>query len=158
MPTPEAFRLLCEPAKFDYCSFRVSKDKNSKMNHHFKNEESNTKSPSQTKLIRLAQEIADLTNSLPMEHTSSIFCRVDKSRVDYMKCCIMGAAGTPYAHGAFIYDVFFDNNYPDQPPKVQLITTGGGSIRFNPNLYENGKVCLSLLGTWRGSSTENWDP
>ena len=30
--------------------------------------------------------------------------------------------------------------------------------RFNPNLYSNGKVCLSLLGTWRGQSTENWDP
>jgi hypothetical protein len=31
-------------------------------------------------------------------------------------------------------------------------------VRFNPNLYHNGKVCLSLLGTWRGSATENWDP
>lgn len=31
-------------------------------------------------------------------------------------------------------------------------------MRFNPNLYHNGKVCLSLLGTWRGSATENWDP
>lgn len=31
-------------------------------------------------------------------------------------------------------------------------------MRFNPNLYSNGKVCLSLLGTWRGSSTEMWDP
>ena len=28
-------------------------------------------------------------------------------------------------------------------------------MRFNPNLYENGKVCLSLLGTWSGPS---WDP
>ena len=23
-------------------------------------------------------------------------------------------------------------------------------MRFNPNLYESGKVCLSLLGTWSG--------
>jgi hypothetical protein len=38
------------------------------------------------------------------------------------------------------------------------MTTGGGTTRFNPNLYANGKVCLSLLGTWRGQSTENWDP
>ncbi|KAJ1381839.1 ubiquitin-conjugating enzyme/RWD-like protein, partial [Ochromonadaceae sp. CCMP2298] len=27
--------------------------------------------------------------------------------------------------------------------------------RFNPNLYNCGKVCLSLLGTWAGPS---WDP
>lgn len=23
-------------------------------------------------------------------------------------------------------------------------------MRFNPNLYAEGKVCLSLLGTWSG--------
>ena len=36
-----------------------------------------------------------------------------------------------------------------------ITTTGGGSHRFNPNLYKNGKVCLSLLGTWQG---EPWNP
>lgn len=41
---------------------------------------------------------------------------------------------------------------------MQLITTGNRAIRFNPNLYADGKVCLSLLGTWKGHSTENWDP
>ena len=40
--------------------------------------------------------------------------------------------------------------YPEVPPKVQLITTGMGAVRFNPNLYNCGKVCLSLLGTWQG--------
>ena len=31
--------------------------------------------------------------------------------------------------------------------------------RFNPNLYADGKVCLSLLGTWHGGdSSEKWDP
>lgn len=43
-------------------------------------------------------------------------------------------------------------------PKVNLTTTGGGSVRFNPNLYANGKVCLSLLGTWRGNGrAEEWN-
>lgn len=28
--------------------------------------------------------------------------------------------------------------------------------RVNPNLYEEGKVCLSLLGTWFGKGNENW--
>lgn len=32
-----------------------------------------------------------------------------------------------------------------------------GGLRLNPNLYECGKVCLSLLGTWSGKSTEMWD-
>jgi ubiquitin-protein ligase len=75
-----------------------------------------------------------------------------------MKALIVGASHTPYAHGCFEYDIFCDNNYPREPPKMNLITTGNGAVRFNPNLYACGKVCLSLLGTWRGSATENWDP
>ena len=67
-----------------------------------------------------------------------------------MKAVIMGADNTPYAHGAYEYDIFLDNNYPKDPPKVNLTTTGKGAVRFNPNLYACGKVCLSLLGTWRG--------
>ncbi len=30
------------------------------------------------------------------------------------------------------------------------------SDRLNPNLYEDGKVCVSLLGTWSGKGTETW--
>jgi len=37
-----------------------------------------------------------------------------------------------------------------------LQTTGNGSVRFNPNLYNCGKVCLSLLGTWPGGENEKW--
>ena len=29
-------------------------------------------------------------------------------------------------------------------------------MRFNPNLYKDGKVCLSLLGTWPGAQGEQW--
>ncbi len=37
---------------------------------------------------------------------------------------------------------------------VKLLTTGQGAVRFNPNLYNSGHVCLSLLGTWSGPG---WD-
>lgn len=33
-----------------------------------------------------------------------------------------------------------------------------GGLRINPNLYQCGKVCLSLLGTWHGNNSENWIP
>lgn len=29
--------------------------------------------------------------------------------------------------------------------------------RLNPNLYDTGKVCLSLLGTWGGNGVETWN-
>lgn len=104
------------------------------------------------KFIRLAQDLGTLTTSLPVEFTNGIFVRHDKERVDVWKICIMGSEGTPYAHGAFVYDCYFDDNYPNRPPKFTIKTTGGDSVRFNPNLYANGKVCLSLLGTWG----DNW--
>jgi len=33
-----------------------------------------------------------------------------------------------------------------------------GGLRVNPNLYVDGKVCLSLLNTWTGKGNEVWDP
>ena len=41
--------------------------------------------------------------------------------------------------------------------QVHFRTTGGGAVRFNPNLYQEGKVCLSLLGTWDGAQGEQWN-
>ena len=94
-----------------------------------------------------------MSNSLPCTPENSIFIAVDTKRADYWKAVVFGAEGTPYAHGAFQYDIFFPDSYPNDPPKVNLMTTGGGSIRFNPNLYNCGYVCLSLLGTWG----HDWD-
>lgn len=44
------------------------------------------------------------------------------------------------------------------PMKVHLCTTGNGTVRFNPNLYNSGKVCLSVLNTWPGRPEEQWNP
>lgn len=33
-----------------------------------------------------------------------------------------------------------------------------GGLRLNPNLYDCGKVCLSLLNTWSGKGCEKWAP
>jgi baculoviral IAP repeat-containing protein 6 len=60
-----------------------------------------------------------------------------------------GPEDTPYANGCFFFDFSLDD-YPNKPPKANFLTTGGSTVRFNPNLYNCGKVCLSLLGTWHG--------
>lgn len=61
----------------------------------------------------------------------------------------------PYFGGSFLFHIKIPANYPQSPPAVLLVTTGDGTVRFNPNLYNCGKVCLSLLGTWSG---EPWNP
>ncbi|CAD8161015.1 unnamed protein product [Paramecium octaurelia] len=109
-------------------------------------------SPPNKKMNRIIKELSDIGENLPLQLTNSIFLRYDKDRMDAMQAMIFGSSGTPYAHGAFLYNFLFCDDYPSRPPKCLLETTGHGKVRFNPNLYNCGKVCLSLLGTWG----DNW--
>lgn len=103
---------------------------------------------------RMVTEIASLKSDLPLDWASSIFMCVDESRMDVLSAAIVGPHGTPYENGIFLFDIFLPLDYPDSPPNVFFLTTAGGTVRFNPNLYQSGRVCLSLLGTWDGPS---WD-
>ena len=49
-----------------------------------------------------------------------------------------------------------ETDYPGVAPSVTATTTNSGRCRFNPNIYAQGKVCLSILGTWRGERGEEW--
>ncbi|XP_037876101.1 survivin-1 isoform X3 [Bombyx mori] len=106
---------------------------------------------------RLAQEAATLATSLPLSYSSSVFVRYDAVRLDVMKVLITGPSDTPYANGCFILDVYFPAEYPSVPMLINLETTGRHSVRFNPNLYNDGKVCLSVLNTWHGRPEEKWN-
>ena len=78
-----------------------------------------------------------------------IYCEFNEDNIYKVKVLIMGPADTPYAHGNYFFDLTYPVDYPINPPKV-LLRTQGLNVRFNPNLYTNGKVCLSILGTWNG--------
>eukprot|EP01130_Rhizamoeba_saxonica_P017200 TRINITY_DN8235_c0_g1_i1.p1 TRINITY_DN8235_c0_g1~~TRINITY_DN8235_c0_g1_i1.p1 ORF type:complete len:623 (+),score=138.71 TRINITY_DN8235_c0_g1_i1:192-1871(+) len=125
--------------------------------HHYSSDIRKDLSPSRTKFMRLVREIGTLSTGLPLYPDSSIFLRVDEERMDTMRCIITGPVDTPYAYGAFQFDIYCPPSYPKKNPKVNLQTTGNGAVRFNPNLYACGKVCLSLLGTWRGGPNEEWN-
>ena len=71
-----------------------------------------------------------------------------------MRAIISRPEDTPYSGGLFVFDILCPAEYPTVAPKVNLQTTGGGAVRFNPN--HCGKVCLSLLGTWQGDQGESW--
>lgn len=107
---------------------------------------------------RLAQESATWSHSLPLSPSSTIFVRCDIARMDVLKVLIVGPADTPYANGCFVFDVHLPGDYPNVPPLISLETTGGGRVQFNPNLYDNGGVCLSVLNTWFGGPDEMWKP
>eukprot|EP00045_Choanoeca_perplexa_P006803 m.58819 g.58819 ORF g.58819 m.58819 type:complete len:706 (+) comp13795_c0_seq1:83-2200(+) len=107
------------------------------------------------RMRRITKEISSLAAALPLAYEGSIFVRADETRPDVIKAMIIGPEDTPYANGCFLFDIFLPLEYPHMPPLVNIVTTDGGRVRFNPNLYKAGKVCLSLLGTWQGPG---WDP
>nr|GEV00927.1 hypothetical protein [Tanacetum cinerariifolium] len=87
--------------------------------------------------------------------TCTIFVRVYETRMDLLRAVLIGPGGTPYHDGLFVFDVHFPPTYPDTPPMVYYYS---GGLRLNPNLYDCGKVCLSLLNTWTGKGNEKWMP
>ena len=65
---------------------------------------------------------------------------------------IIGPKNTPYENGFYLFKFEFPDTYPYNPPKLTFLNQYN-NIRFHPNLYRNGKVCISILNTWQG---EKW--
>lgn len=119
--------------------------------HYFVGSNSSMNQHSKSWGKKIQEEWKLLEKDLP----DSIFVRVYESRIDLLRAVIIGAEGTPYHDGLFFFDVFFPSGYPNVPPQVHYHSCG---LRLNPNLYNCGKVCLSLLNTWSGSKNEKWLP
>ncbi|XP_071444821.1 (E3-independent) E2 ubiquitin-conjugating enzyme UBE2O isoform X3 [Hetaerina americana] len=107
-----------------------------------------TDSKSFFKTVR--KELKLLRNSLP----SGIWVKGFEDRMDLYSVMIRGPEKTPYEDGLFFFDFQLSADYPKAPPVCHYISYC--SDRLNPNLYEDGKVCVSLLGTWSGKGTEVW--
>jgi len=101
---------------------------------------------------RLMKEIQDAKS--PIMERQGIFYEFDESNVMLGRAMIVGPEGTPYEGCLLCFDIRYPYDYPFSSPSVR-ITTSDGITRFHPNLYIDGKVCLSILGTWRGPS---WAP
>ncbi|XP_075230933.1 (E3-independent) E2 ubiquitin-conjugating enzyme UBE2O isoform X3 [Lycorma delicatula] len=95
-------------------------------------------------------EIKLLRTSLPQ----GIWVKGFEDRMDLYSVMIRGPEKTPYEDGLFFFDFQLSADYPKAPPLCHYISYC--SDRLNPNLYEDGKVCVSLLGTWSGKGTEVW--
>lgn len=101
-------------------------------------------------LIRLLRDVKTLMKN-PLTDNGIFYVHDD---VEVLKgyAMIVGPKDTPYFGGYYLFSLNYPTDYPHSPPKVTYHTNGDG-IRFNPNLYKCGKVCISLLNTWRG---EQW--
>lgn len=98
-------------------------------------------------ILRLVSDVKQI-NKNPLTENGIYYIHDDQ---DMMKgyALIIGPSDTPYFGGNYLFELSFPHDYPHSPPSVKYHTNGDG-VRFNPNLYKCGKVCVSLLNTWRG--------
>jgi len=118
--------------------------------HHFSGQ--NTTADGQ-RLRRIQKEHKILRSSLP----DGVYVRTWESSLDLIRVLMLGPLGTPYEHAPFLFDLHLDSSFPFEPPKAFFHSWTDGTEPANPNLYTNGKICLSLLGTWPGDErNETW--
>lgn len=103
---------------------------------------------STTCIRRLSNDIKQLLKE-PIEN---IYYEHDESNMLIGYLLIIGPNDTPYSYGYNFFTINYPENYPFLPPKITYICSDG-TIRYNPNLYICGKVCLSIINTWQG---EGW--
>lgn len=99
---------------------------------------------------RLAKDVIDIIKN-PL-HNNGIYYKHDDDDMLKGYALIIGPDETIYNYGYYLFQFKFKKEYPYKPPIVEYLTNEN-NIRFHPNLYRNGKVCLSLLNTWSG---EQW--
>jgi ubiquitin-protein ligase len=98
-------------------------------------------------ITRLIRDVKDVIRN-PL-HDNRIYYKHDETDMLKGYALIIGPEETPYANGFYLFEFHYPAEYPYLPPKVVYCTNSNG-IRFNPNLYSSGKVCLSILNTWTG--------
>ena len=99
---------------------------------------------------RLLKDVIDIIKN-PLED-NGIYYKHDENDMLCGYALIMGPEETLYNYGYYLFKFTFPTDYPFSPPKLTYLTNNGHT-RFHPNLYRTGKVCLSILNTWRG---EQW--
>ena len=103
-----------------------------------------------TSIRRLQKDIIDIIKNPLTEH--GIYYAHDEGNMLHGYAIIFGPSDTIYRYGAYCFKFTFPSDYPFRPPVLTYLTNDGNT-RFHPNLYRNGKVCISILNTWKG---EQW--
>ena len=96
---------------------------------------------------RLLRDIKSIMKE-PLDN-ENIYYKHDENDMSKGYALIIGQKDTIYENGYYFFEFNFPYDYPYSPPKLEY-KTNTEYIRFHPNFYKNGKVCISLLNTWPG--------
>eukprot|EP01028_Stygiella_incarcerata_P013378 TRINITY_DN82221_c0_g1_i1.p1 TRINITY_DN82221_c0_g1~~TRINITY_DN82221_c0_g1_i1.p1 ORF type:complete len:434 (+),score=119.95 TRINITY_DN82221_c0_g1_i1:166-1467(+) len=103
--------------------------------------------------VRLMQELREWSSTPPNDLFLS---PVNPDRLDKMITMLVGPPGSPYAYGMYLFLMTYPEVYPHTNMHCVCVSTSSSRVRWNPNIYNTGKVCLSTLGTWQGDQGEKW--
>jgi ubiquitin-protein ligase len=70
----------------------------------------------------------------------SIFSLSSFKKKKKKKVMIVGPDSTMFEGGFFTAHLDFPHDFPNQPPEMKFI-----SEMWHPNVYEDGRVCISIL-------------
>lgn len=65
----------------------------------------------------------------PPHPASAVFAVVEEDALNFSRFVISGPMDSPYENGLFVFDVFLPAGYPIDPPLVQMVTTGQGTVK-----------------------------
>jgi ubiquitin-protein ligase len=102
-------------------------------------------------ISRLLKDIKDMVSS-SLEQEYGIYYKHSDTNILKAYVLIVGPEDSLYFGGYYFFTIDFPINYPYEPPLVTFLVSDSNT-RFHPNFHKSGKVCLSMLNTWRG---EQW--
>jgi ubiquitin-conjugating enzyme E2 G2 len=107
-------------------------------------------------LKRLMQEYKELTKNSPEGILAGP--KNDDNFFEW-EALITGPEDSSFEGGVFVTELVFPQDYPLSPPKMKFI-----SEMFHPNVYPDGRVCISILHTpgddplGYETAAERWSP
>lgn len=102
-------------------------------------------------ISRLLKDIKDMVSS-SLEEEYGVYYKHSDTNILKAYVLIVGPEDSLYFGGYYFFVIDFPTNYPYEPPLFTFIVSDSNT-RFHPNFHKSGKVCLSMLNTWRG---EQW--
>lgn len=112
---------------------------------------------------RLPNEINLLAREKDSLESRGIYVHVDDSDMRRIEVLVVPkhrvdaddpSLVSPYTGGFFLFEIGIGDDYPIEPPRITFHPQQR-HVRLHPNLYESGKVCLSIINTW---GAKDWTP
>eukprot|EP00614_Pseudopedinella_elastica_P008684 CAMPEP_0172604406 /NCGR_PEP_ID=MMETSP1068-20121228/24651_1 /TAXON_ID=35684 /ORGANISM="Pseudopedinella elastica, Strain CCMP716" /LENGTH=172 /DNA_ID=CAMNT_0013406457 /DNA_START=102 /DNA_END=620 /DNA_ORIENTATION=+ len=93
--------------------------------------------PSSYAIELLKKQLAEMARNPPEGVSVGL---VDDANMFLWELMIVGPSDTLYEGGFFKAELSFPPDFPNQPPEMSF-----KSEMWHPNVYEDGKVCISIL-------------